>query len=127
MAQGIFPVLFLTRTFLLWNARRRSSVTSFRGRNRCTLDQARGHVFQTLSGPLDRGLRHRSFHRGYHLALARAFALIESAVGALQEFLGCFAGSVIGPAAGILQAYFFVIELEFESFQAAQNVPDFFG
>ena len=86
-----------------------------------------GHVFQTPSRVLNRGLRDRSLQRGYHAALTGAFVFVESAVGAFQEFLRRFTGSIVGPPAGILQAQLIIVELELEAFEARQNVPDFFG
>ncbi len=74
-----------------------------------------------FASPLDRGLRDRSLQRRYHRALSGAFVLIESGVRALQEFLWRFAGGVVGPAAGILQAHFFVVEFEFEAFEARRE------
>ena len=76
---------------------------------------------------LNRGLRDRSLQRCDYPALSGAFVLVESAIGAFQEFLWCFTWGIVGPAAGILQVQLLIIEFEFEAFEAGQDVPDFFG
>ena len=60
-------------------------------------------------------------------ALSGAFVFVERGIRALQKFLGGFAGFVIGPAAGEVQADFVAGEIEFETFETAENVADFIG
>ena len=76
---------------------------------------------------LDGGLGHGSVAHRRDGALSGAFVFIERDVRALQKFLRCFTGFVVGPAAGEIQPDFVAGEVELEAFQAAENVANFFG
>lgn len=77
----------------------------------------------TLNG----GLRHGRVLHGWGTELSGALVFIESNVRALQKFLGCLAGLVVGPATRKMEADFVAGEVEFQALEPAENMANLFG